>query len=177
MMTSSRPEELLSPAAAERGVCAIGTWQNVVVIVWWTAGNGPAAEQLARVTARMRETHPEKVSHIHLLKNLAGLPSSAARSTLVKIMREHGEGIANCAVVVGGTGFWASTMRSAITNMRMLAPGNFEMRLHASPVEIVEWLPRAHTERTGVTLAPDMLVKLLQQAEVWLDDGRVAVPY
>jgi hypothetical protein len=143
----------------------------VVIIVWRAAGTGPAAEKLAQITSQMRTTHPERVSHIHLVKNRAGSPDSAARSTLVKIMRDHGDGIANCAVVIGGTGFWASTMRSAVTSMRLLSPRAFEMRLHGTSAEILDWLPEAHEQRTGVRLEREVLAGLLQQAERWFDDG------
>jgi hypothetical protein len=167
----SSPDVNLTLAAIERGVCTICTWQNLVIIVWRAAGTGPAVEQLARITSQMRVTHPEKVSHIHIVKNRAGMPDSAARATLVKIMHDHAAGIANCAVVVGGIGFWASTMRSAITSMRLLAPRSFEMRLHAASTEILTWLPAAHEQRTGIPLPHAVLSALLQQAERWFDDG------
>jgi hypothetical protein len=161
----------LTLAAIEQGVCAIGRWRNVVVIVWKSAGTQPAAEKLARLTSQMRITHLEGVSHIHLVKNRAGLPDSAARTVLVNIMREHSDGIGNCAVVIGGTGFWASTMRSAITSMRLISPRSFEMRLHGTSAEILDWLPDAHEARTGVKLAREVLARLLQQAERWFDEG------
>lgn len=161
----------LTLTAVERDVCAIGTWRNLVIIVWWSSGTGPAVGRLAEVTERMRNSHPQKVSHIHLVKNRAGYPDADARAALVKIMREHADGIANCAVVIGGTGFWASTMRSAVTSMRLLSPRSFEMRLHGASDEIIEWLPEAHKARTGVLLVPELLGVLLAQAERWLDQG------
>jgi len=162
----------LTLESVESGVCAIGTWRNVVVIVWWSAGTGPATQRLEQVTAQMRTVN-EKSTHIHLVKNRAGMPDADARTTLVKIMREHAEGIANCAVVVGGTGFWASTMRSAITSMRLLSPRSFEMRLHSTAAEMIAWLPKAHVTRTGVTMPEATLSALLQQAGEWLENGMV----
>lgn len=171
--TLTRDQDKLVLAAVERGICAIGTCRNIVVIVWWGSATGPAVERLAQITARMRDTHPEKVSHIHLVRDRAGFPNSDARNAFVKIMREHADGIANCAAVVGGTGFWASTMRSAITSMRLLSPRSFEMRLHGTSAEMLEWLPDAHELRTTVPLAPQLLRSILDQAEHWL---RVDVP-
>jgi hypothetical protein len=149
----------------EPGVCAIATWNNFVITVWVAAGTQTAVERVERVTAKMCELHPEKVSHVHLLKNGIGLPSSEARAGLVKIMKDHGSSIATCAVMVGGSGFWASAMRSTITAMRMLAPRSFEMRLHGTLSEILEWVPDAHRQATGVDVPASALERVLHQAE------------
>ena len=165
--TVDRRPDQVTIVEFEPGICAIGTWLNVIVIVWWASATGSAVERLERVTVLLRELYPDKSSHVHFVKNRAGLPSAAARSAFVKIMKEHESHIANCAVVVGGSGFWASTMRSAITSMRVISPRSFEMRLHGTWREILEWLPSSHQYRTGVELKPQMLERVLYDAEHW----------
>jgi hypothetical protein len=149
----------------EPGVCAVATWHNFVITIWVAAGTQAAVARVARVTAMTCEQHPEKVSHVHLLKNGIGLPSSDARSGLVQIMKDHGGRIGVCAVMVGGSGFWASAMRSTITAMRMLAPREFELRLHGTLDEIMAWVPDAHRQCTGVDIPASALERVLKSAE------------
>lgn len=170
--TIARPDQLADTPwtilEVEPGVCAVASWHNFVITVWVAAGTQAAVERLARVTAVMCEQHPEKVSHVHLLKNGIGLPSADARAGLVQIMKDHGTSVAACAVMVGGTGFWASAMRSTITAMRMLAPRVFELRLHGTLDEILEWLPDAHRQTTGVDIPDDAIARVLRNAENFL---------
>jgi hypothetical protein len=151
----------------EPGVCAIGSWQNVTIIVWWAQANASAVRRLAQATETMRELHPERVSNVHIVNDGAGLPLPEARAGFVKIMQDYADSLGNVAVVIGGSGFWASTMRSAITGMRFISPRSFEMRLHATPSEILDWLPLAHLQRTGVTIARNTLACILDEGKSW----------
>ena len=168
--------EVLSLLDSEPGRVYIGAWRNIVFVVWQAAATGPAVERLSRVSHTMKAQHPERVTYIHIIPDRAGLPTAEARSALITLMKELAQSIASAAVVVGGTGFWASTMRSTITGIRFLSPRAFELRLHASVAEIVEWLPKAHRERTGVAIAPTELHRLLRLAELWPSDADSAPP-
>jgi hypothetical protein len=163
----SASPEALALLDSEPGHFYIGAWQNVVFVVWQAQATGPAVARLSRISHTMKAQHPERVTYVHIIQDRAGLPTTEARGALVTLMKELGEHIANAAVVVGGTGFWASTMRSTITGMRFIAPRAFELRLHGSVAEIVEWLPKAHRERTGVAIAPTELHRFLRLAELW----------
>jgi hypothetical protein len=67
-------------------------------------------------------------------------------------------------IVLDGAGFWASTLRSVITAMRLASKSAFEMRIHAEVEEVVAWLPAAHEKRNGVVLDPARLLEILRQA-------------
>lgn len=58
------------------------------------------------------------------------------------MMTERSSELACVAVVVGGTGFWASAMRNAVIGLRVFASRGFELRLHGSADEVVAWLQR-----------------------------------
>lgn len=158
--------ERLYIRAVEPGVCTMGMWKNVTLIVWRSQATAAALEKLTEFTQLTRE-QPTKTSAIHIIHDGAGLPLPEAREALVRIWRDNSEHLAGLAVVVGGTGFWASTMRSAITGMRLLAPRSTEMRLHGTVGEILDWLPRVHRERTGVALDTAALVHVLHEASRW----------
>lgn len=166
-----RSGERLTLVDVEPGVCAIGSWQNVIVCVWWSAGTGAAVERLERFMNVLRDKESGRASHIHLLKDRAGIPSPEARAGFIRLMRERTDEIACCAVVVGGTGFWASTMRSAITNMRFLAPRDFELRLHGAASEIPHWLSQTHAQRANNAITEEDLGRVLHDAEEWLLGG------
>ena len=160
------PHDRLLIREVEHGVCTMGTWKNVGVVVWCSQATASAVRHLAQFTQTMRE-QPTKTSAIHIVHEGAGLPLPEAREALVKLLREKSDHLAGLAVVIGGSGFWASTMRSAITGMGMLSPRSTEMRLHGTIGEVLQWLPRAHRERTGITLESAALVQVLQEASRW----------
>jgi hypothetical protein len=132
-------------------------------------------ERVARLTREVCTEHG-RMSNVHLIRDGALVPTPDARSGFVRMMQEHAEQLANVAVVVGGTGFWASMMRSAVTGMRFVSPRTFELRLHADPQEIVGWLPQAHLKRCGTSLPDSTLAELLDGAAQTLAAGTVQVP-
>ena len=166
-----RTGERLTLVDVEPGVCAIGQWQNVMLVIWWSAAVPAAVERIEQEMIALAHRFPEKNSQIHLVKDRAGVPGPEARAGLIRLMTDYTTSLANCAVVIGGTGFWASTMRSAITSMRFLSTRAFEMRLHGSTAEILDWLPEAHLRQTGVEITRDDLSRILRDAEEWLLGG------
>lgn len=140
-------------------------WRNVDVIVWWAQADAAAVARLGQLTAQRRVQYPRGVSDIHVVKGNIGLPDAQTRQGLVQLMREVAPYMAALAVVVGGDGFWASTMRSLITGMRVLAPRSYDMRLHGKLSDVISWLPEVHARRTGVTLDPQALLAVLVRAD------------
>lgn len=146
------------------GILTVSAWKNLGICSWVGQANGPAVMVLEEATKRMSEPG-RRVSWVHLIRDKLGLPDAAARSGFQRIMTEHAAELGCVAVVVGGTGFWASAMRNAVIGLRVLAPRKFELRLHGTIDEVVEWLPAAHEKATGVQLLPATLQRLLFEAE------------
>jgi hypothetical protein len=146
-------------------VCAIGRAHNITLIVWWSQATAAAVERVASVTRIVCAQHPEGFSNIHVIRDGAALPSPEARSGFVRMMKDHAAQLRNVAVVLGGEGFWASMMRSAITSMRFVSPRSFEMRLHGRSGEILNWLPSSHWQRTRVELSRFALSEILDEAD------------
>jgi hypothetical protein len=146
------------------GVVRVFELANITIVVWHGQPIEAAVECLARTTERRRRQYPEGLSVIHLVKGDITLPDAETRQAFVRLMKSSNDVLACVAVVVGGTGFWASTARSLITGMRVLARGAFDMRLHGTIHEVVGWLPAKHAEKTGFVIAPAQLATSLEQA-------------
>jgi hypothetical protein len=110
-----------------------------------------------------------------VIKDRAPLPTAEARAGFVRIMKEHSAQLANIAIVLGGTGFWAGAMRSAITSMRFLSPRTFEMRMNANTSEVAAWMPAAHWARTGVRLDRPAFSGVLGEVDSVLASGQVEI--
>jgi hypothetical protein len=151
----------------EPGTCRIAGLGNVLIVSWTSRATGAAAARLASVTHRMVANHPSGTSAIHLIANKVGVPTADGRAGLMKIMTEHSKSLACVAVVVGGTGFWASTMRSFVTGMRFITPRDFDLRLHGSIREVLQWFPAQHEKNTGVSIDAAALTRVLSSVAEW----------
>jgi hypothetical protein len=151
----------------EPGVCRIAGLRNIMIISWSDRANGAAVVKLDHGSKRMVAAYPGGFSAIHIIADKAGVPTPDARSGLMKIMNEQAKSIACVGVVVGGTGFWASTMRSFITGMRFMTPRNFDLRLHGTTAELIEWLPKQHAKVTGISVDAKTLERVLDSVDSW----------
>lgn len=145
------------------GVLRITAWENVTVCMWSGQADGPATMELERSMDR-RGTRVRRLSYIHLIRDRLALPDADARRNFRHMMTRRNAELACVAIVVGGTGFWASAMRNAVIGLRVLSPRDFTFRIHGSTSEVLDWLPTMHEERTGVAVSRELLRALLEQA-------------
>jgi hypothetical protein len=153
----------------EPGICRIAGLRNVLIHSWSARATGPAVARISVATQRMIASYPSGISTIHMIANKVGVPEAEARSALMKIMSEQAKHLACVAVVVGGTGFWASTMRSFVTGMRFMTPRNFDLRLHGTVDEVLAWFPKEHMKQTGVSV-DEALARVLKSVDTWPDE-------
>ncbi|MET0386370.1 MAG: hypothetical protein ABW321_10450 [Polyangiales bacterium] len=150
---------------ADPGVVSVIGYENINIVVWRAQPTPEAVELVQRVAQRRRRQHPNGISAVHLVKGEITLPDAPTREAFVRLMK-GADGSVHCvAVVVAGSGFWASSARSLITGMRVLARGGFDMGLHGDVDEVVKWLPAKHEARTGVHIDPGQLAAVLRSAE------------
>jgi len=151
------------------GAHQVQLWKNVSICVWVGRATQPAAEELVGITQRtIAALGPkQRFSFVHLVADRIELPDSGARGVLVQIMKDYADHMGCAAVVLGGTGFWASAMRSFVTGVRVLAPRTFDLRVHGQIDELLEWYPAEHERRTGLALDPASLVAELARAQHW----------
>jgi hypothetical protein len=153
----------------EPGTVSIGLWKNVIFVLWERRATAPAVARLARASTVLAEAEPEACrSTVHIILDGAGLPTPEARAGFIDLMKEHAARLVCVAVVVGGTGFLASALRSFITGMRWASPRSFDFRLHGSINEVTKWLPDEHLKRTGEPIDGQ---RLKQALSAWAERG------
>jgi len=171
MLAVSDPSNPLSGGRGLReiaqapGICKVFLWQNVATTLWFGKATADAVSLLYRVTADLRQALPEGMSSVYILRAGLGLPEPAAREGLIRMSNDFADWLAGVAVVVAGSGFWASTFRSVVTAMRLLGPRTYEMRIHSTFEEVVEWLPAVHLKRTGVAIDAAELLAVLREID------------
>jgi hypothetical protein len=163
--------ETLEFLDGEPGICRIAALRNVMIVHWTARADGSAVKRVSNAFDHMLESYATGCSAIHIISSTAGVPTPEGRAGLIEIMNERASKIACVAVVVGGTGFWASTMRSFVTGLRFMTPRNFELRLHGKPAEALEWLPKHSAKLTGVQVDEKALARALEAADTWPSDG------
>jgi hypothetical protein len=167
MVRGSSEQRELAMAAEFAGVFRAGIVGRLAITAWLGQVNMDSVEAYARFiqsfTARLAGG---RGSIVHLLTERVALPSSGARSALAKLT-ENSEPVACASVVIEGSGFWASAMRGFLTGMRLLGPSSIRIHEHATPADVVAWLPAEHEKLTGEHLDPDELAHYLEIAKRW----------
>jgi hypothetical protein len=158
------PQDELLVLDTEPGSFAFYAWQNVTICVWISVTSQAHVARLVQVTRPIRERYPAGGSSVHIVRGAVKLPDSATRASLSGLQQLDGDWLAGVAVVLDGNGFWASTMRSVITAMRVVSTRAFELRMSGSIEEVVEWLPAVHLKRSSVALDPAQLLEILRKA-------------
>ena len=147
---------------SEPGAFIFGSWKNVFIGIWESQATMAAVDRMVKATDTMTELHPTGRSTIHIVVHGAGLPSADVRTHFVDVLKKNADQIACVAVVVGGTGFWTSALRSFVTGLRWLAPRTFHFRLFSTIEDLARWLPDEHNKRTGIEIDPLQLVKVVE---------------
>ena len=139
-----------------------GSWKNVFIANWRSQGTVLGIDRMLGAIAAMPHI-AEKRSDIHIIAEGARLPEAGVRDHFIEAIKASSDSLATVAVVVGGGGFWASTIRSFVTGLHWVAPRSFDFRLHASIGDVAEWLPPLHEARSGVRLDPARLRRILEE--------------
>jgi hypothetical protein len=146
---------------SEPGAFLFGGWKNLFIGVWESQATLSAVERMVKASESVRERHATGHSTIHIVAQGAALPTAEVRAHLVRALNDRAEQIACVSVVVGGTGFWTSALRSFVTGLRWLAPRSFDFRLSGSVQEVARWLPVEHNKRTGIDIDSKRLIQVL----------------
>ena len=162
-MTSLRAASPDQPALldSERERFAFWAWNDVGIFVWYAVPTRDALFRLQKVAEPRIKLYPEGLSDVHLVRGRVALPDQGTREALVRLSSEAADHLAAVAIVLGGQGFWASTIRSLVTGIRLLVPGRFGMTMCGSTEEVADWLPEAHAKRTGRRMNPAALKRAL----------------
>jgi hypothetical protein len=140
-------------------------WRNVSFFFWTASATPSAIARLTQATEPLYAENPRGVSNVHVVESDVGIPSPEVRELLLGQMRRRADRRACLAVVPAGSGFWASTLRSFVTGLRLVSSRSFEIGVHTSLAQVADWLPPPHFAKTGVQLDPRVLLEMLVRTE------------
>lgn len=149
----------------EPGKFVFSSWGNISFFFWTAPASLASVERLRVATEPLYQEHARGVSNVHVVQANTGIPPADVREQLVALMRSRAQQRAALAVVPAGSGFWASTLRSFVTGMRLASPRSFDLGVYATLAQASEWLPERHREKTGVRVDPESLLRALQRTE------------
>jgi hypothetical protein len=151
---------------AFQGVYSSYIWKNVAFIVWFAPATLESLATLEKGIESLTERHPEGLSSVHIMvPGGKSLPTVEARAELARLMREYPALSSLVAVVIPGSGFWASALRGVVTALAMLSPRGKKPYICGTLREVVLWLPDLHCEQTGVRIDPEQLLAALRHVE------------
>ena len=149
---SGRPPQ--EPHAATIGLdpgrFRFSIWQNVSITLWTAQATLEAAERVLRLSRQLNRDFPTGRSQVMIVTAGTAAPEGRASELLTEIYDPSVSRIVCIAAVLEGSGFWASGIRSRMTNMRMAAGNAMVTRVHESLDDVATWLPGEHAQRTGV---------------------------
>jgi hypothetical protein len=158
-MSTSQPAPSKPPDAAELELVAsepgrfrIAVWRNVSFLLWSDQATHHAVRKLKRVTQLLIERNARGHSNVSFVLKGVAPPTPEARTAFAQAFDDRRSTLRCMTTITEGDGFWASGMRSAITNMRMESSQELVLRMHNSIEEAAAWLPAEHAERTGVRI-------------------------
>lgn len=140
------------------------SWQNLTIAVWVGQATGASVRALGEISREMIRRHPEGHSSVVFILDKIPAPTPEAREILDKVFHSRND-LSCVSVVIEGSGFWASGMRSLMGNTHRASAGatSTALRLNTTIEEVVEWMPEAHLRRTGVEIDPVEFGKALRQ--------------
>lgn len=135
------------------GAYAFGLWNNVLIARWEGPADAAGVAHLAAIGKAFGAEHPGgRQSGIHIVLEDVGLPTAEARAGLMQLMKSQADQVAAIGVVILGSGFVASAVRSFLAGLRFAAPRSFDFRVHGKTSDVTKWLPAAHLRQTGEEL-------------------------
>ena len=152
------------------GSVRFGVWNDIMFVAWETTADGVSVGRLNEHAREYQRARPGKrQSGIHIAREGVGLPTPEARAGLMDMVNSQADRFGAVAVVICGSGFVASAVRSFLTGLRLVAPRTFDFRLHGKTSEILKWFPAAHLARTGQSVDPNRLGRVITAFETSLD--------
>lgn len=169
---SGYPESILL-LDCDPGRFRYSLWRNVTVGVWADQATTEAAKRVLELSRSMAKAHDSGHSNVLFVLNNVAPPTPEANQIFAQMHDQKVSGLACLAIVLEGSGFWASAMRSTITGMRMAGPGLMRLGVADDIDQVLTWFPAEHSARTGVNVSEAELrsVLLTLRAEAANDNG------
>lgn len=134
------------------------TVREIVTFYWAGDAERSSMQFLAQVLDKLTANGTKHASALHVVHERVALPNAEVRGELISMLQDYARITGCVGVVLLGSGFWASAMRSALTGIRMIMPmGAPPLKFAQSVDEILPWFCATHEERTGLAPNPAQL--------------------
>lgn len=134
MSTSS--ERVVHYAAADASVVTVGPF---ILFRCFSDVSADAVNASLPAHKAALASRPEGVVSIVLIDPSTKFPSEDMRRASVLVRKRTNRNVAGNVTIVAGEGFWASTVRGALTAIDFLATSPYESRVFRDPAEGVAW--------------------------------------
>jgi hypothetical protein len=129
------------------------SWNEIMLVKWEQSADGESVGRLEELVRQFQSRHPGgRQSGVHIIAQDVGLPTQEARTRLMALIKGGAEQFGAVGIVILGTGFVASAVRSFLTGLRLIAPRSFDFRLHGRSADVLKWFPTSHARLTGQTI-------------------------
>lgn len=162
----SEPPTLL---AAKPGRFCTGYYRGVSLIYWHDQATKDAIESIRTLTRHMIQANPEGHSNVAFVRDGVPAPEPELRDLFSHVFDGKITDVRCVAIVVEGGGFWASSLRTAITGISMAAENRPRISLHTTLEEAASWLAPAHSAATGTVIATSELRTALRDARAAME--------
>ena len=132
--------------------CVIGHVRNMTFCAWNSPPIAEQVESFMGLAEHLSRTYTLN-SNVTLVMPDADLPDAKARAALERLTSEYARAIHSVALVIDGSGFRASLIRSFLTGLHLLQGNHYRCKTFAKPAEANPWLLPAHNADTGIVLS------------------------
>jgi hypothetical protein len=142
-------------------------WRNVAFFSWVNAPSAQGAREHAVLFTALAKSQTTKLSSVNVVAGRFSLPDAQARAVMADLVHTQAERLACVSIIVPGTGFWVSAVRSFATGMLSFGQRAFDLHVNATSNQVVEWFPEAHQRQTGTTVDPTELRDHIDTVVTW----------
>jgi hypothetical protein len=155
--------EQLSSLRVERDHVSYSLYQNISIAVWVGQATLPVVKAVLEVTQDMIARFPGGHSSVAFVLDGLPAPPTDAQAVLTKAFEKRSQ-LMVTAIVLEGSGFWASGLRGMLNNTHREANSNTALKIVTHVDPLVGWFAEEHAARTGVVIAPMVLRDVLLYA-------------
>jgi hypothetical protein len=152
--------EQLSSLRVVRGHVSYSLYQNISIAVWIGQATLPAVQVIPEVTKHMIARFPGGHSSVGFVLDGLPAPPADAQALLTKTFEKRSQ-LMVTAIVLEGSGFWASGLRGMLNNSHRDANSDAALKIVTHVDPLVGWFAEEHAARTGVEIAPMLLRDML----------------
>jgi hypothetical protein len=115
-----------------------------------------ALEKLQEFGVLMSHLYPDGHSSVVLIADRLPAPQPETQAAIGKLFGARSS-LACVAIILEGSGFWASGIRCMITNTHRDATGRAKLHVSTSVEGALSWLPTEHAQATGIEIDAHLL--------------------